>query len=107
MVKIHLLHKAEIAVQSRSSTLTEVEVEDVVQVKDVVVAVATRIKASSNSSQMMHRNQTIVDVDSPKAGGEVAEITTGIMQRMIIENVGVVVGQVILNVTVHHKIRVV
>ena len=77
------------------------------QVKDVVVAVATRIKASSNSSQMIRRDQTIVDKDSPEAGGEVAKITTGIMQRMIIENVGVVVGQVILNVTVHHEIRVV
>ena len=107
-MKIHLLHKAEIAVLSRSSTLTEVEVEDVVQVKDVVVAVATKIKASnSSSSQMMRRDQTVVDVDIPEAGGEVAEITTGIMRRMITENVGVVVGQVILNVTVHHEIRVV
>ena len=106
-MKIHLLHKAEIVALSRSSTLTEVEVEDVVQVKDMVMAMATRIKASSNSSQMMRRDQTIVDVDSSEAGGEVAEITTGIMQRMITENVGVVVGQVILNVTVHHEIRVV
>ena len=56
LVKIHLLHKAEIVVLSRSSILTEVEVEHVVQVKDVVVAVATRIKANSNSSQMMHRD---------------------------------------------------
>ena len=73
-----------------------------VQVKDVV----TRIKASSSSSQMMRRDQRIMDGDSPKVGGEVAKITTGIMQRMIIENVGVVVGQVILNVTVHHEIKV-
>ena len=66
-MKIHLLHKAEIVVLSRSSTLTEVEVEDVVQVKDVVVTVATRIRASSSSSssQMMRRDQTIVDGDSP------------------------------------------
>ena len=41
---------------------------------------------------MMHRDRIIVDEDSPEAGGEVAEITTGIMQRMITENVGVVVG---------------
>ena len=75
---------------------------------DVVVAVATRIKASSSSnSQMMCRDRIIVDEDSPEAGGEVTEITTGIMQRMITENVGVVVGQVILNMTIHHEIRVV
>ena len=54
-MKIHLLHKVEIAVLSRSSTLTEVEAEDVAQVKDVVVAVATRTKASSSINQMMHR----------------------------------------------------
>ena len=71
------------------------------------MAVATRIKASSSSSQMMHRDRIIVDEDSPEVGGEVAEITTEITLRMITENVGVVVGQVILNVTVHHEIRVV
>ena len=92
MVKMHLLHKAKIAVLSRFSTLTEVEVKDVVQVKDVVVAVATKIKANINSNQAMRRDQTLVDEDSPEAGGEVAEITTGIMQRMTTENVGVVVG---------------
>ena len=48
-----------------------------------------------------------MDGDSPEAGGEVAEISIEIMQRMITENAGVVVGQVILNVTVHHEIRVV
>ena len=47
-----------------------------------------------------------MDGDSLEVGGEVTEISTEIMQRMIIEN-GVVVGQVILNVTVHHEIRVV
>ena len=92
MVKIHLLHKAEIVVLRRSSILTEVEVEDVVQIQDVVVAVATGIKASSSNSQMMRKDQTIIDGDSPEVGGEVAKITTGIMQRMIIENGGVVVG---------------
>ena len=92
MVKIHLLHKAEIAVLSRSSTLTEVEVEDVVQVKDVVVAVATRIKTSSNNSQMICKDRIIVDGDNPEAGGEVTEILTKIMLKMITENVGVVVG---------------
>ena len=107
-MKMHHLHKAEIAIMSMSFTLTKVEVEDVVQVKDMAVAVATRIKASNSSnSQMMRRDLIIMDGDSPEAGGEVAEITTRIMQRMIIENVGVVVGQVILNVTVHHEIRVV
>ena len=108
-MKMHCLHKEEIVILSRSSTLTEVEVEDVVQVKDVVVAVATRIKASSSiNNQMMHRDQTIVDGDSPpEAGEEIAKISIEIMQRMITENAGVVVGHVILNVTVHPKIRVV
>ena len=89
MVKSHHLHKVEI-IQSRCSTLTEVEVEDVVQVKDEVVAVATKIKASNSSISMMRRDQTHVVVDSSEAGGEVAEISTEIMQKMITENVGVV-----------------
>ena len=103
-MKMHHLHKVEIAILSRSSTLTKVEVEDMVQVKDVVVAVVTKIKAnSSSSSQMMCRDRIIMDEDSPEARGEVAEITTEITLRMITENVGVVVGQVILNVTVITK----
>jgi len=79
----------------------------VVQVKDEVVAVATKIKASSSSNiSMMRRDQTHVVVDSSEAGGEVAEISTEIMQKMITENVGVVEEQVTLNVTVHQEIRV-
>ena len=106
MVKSHHLHKVEI-IQSRCSTLTEVEVEDVVQVKDEVVAVVTKTKASSSSTSTMRRDQTHVVVDSSEAGGEVAEISTEIMQKMITENVGVVEEQVTLNVTVHQEIRVV
>ena len=108
-MKMHLLHKAKIAVLSRFSTLTEVEVKDVVQVKDVVVAVAvaTKIKANINSNQGMCRDQTLVDEDSPEAGGEVAEIIIETMQIMITENVRVVEEQVTLNVTVHPKISVV
>ena len=48
-MKMHLLHKVETIIISRVSTQTKVEVEDVVQVKDVVVAVATKIKASSSA----------------------------------------------------------
>ena len=99
--------QGKIAVLSRFSTLTEVEVKDVVQVKDVVVAVATKIKANINSNQAMRRDQTLVDEDSPEARGEVAEIIIETMQIMITENVGVVEEQVTLNVTVHPKIRVV
>ena len=46
---MHLLHKAE-TVLSRSSTQIEIEGEDAVHVKDVVVAVATRIKVSNSSN---------------------------------------------------------
>ena len=106
-MKSHHLHKVEI-IQSRCSTLTEVEVEDEVQVMDDVMVVATKIKASNSSSiSMMRRDQTHVVVDSSEAGGEVAEISTEIMQKMITENVGVVEEQVTLNVTVHQEIRVV
>ena len=76
------------------------------QVKDEVVAVATKIKASNNSISMMRRDQTHVVVDSSEAGGEVAEISTEIMLKMTTENVGVVEEQVTLNVNVHQEIRV-
>ena len=78
-----------------------------VQVKDEVVAVATRIKANNNSSQMMHRDRIIVDEDSPEAGGEVVETSKEVMQRMIAESIGVVEEHVTFNVTVHPAIRVV
>ena len=105
-MKIHLLHKAE-TVLSRSSTQTEVEVEDVVQVKDVVEAVATRIKASSNNRIMMRRVQTLVDVDSPEAGGEVAGTPRETMQIMIAGNAGIVEEEVTFRVTVHQGIKVI
>jgi len=54
------------------------------------MAVATRIKANSSSSLMMHRDQILMDEDSREAGGEAAEISKEIMQRMITENVGIV-----------------
>ncbi|MCO5602553.1 hypothetical protein L7F22_056687 [Adiantum nelumboides] len=107
LVKMHLLHKAEI-ILSRSSTQTEVEVEDVVQAKDEVVVVETKIKASSSINQMIHNGQTIVDVEIIEAGvvKEVAKTTKEIMQIMKIENAGVVEERVILNMTVHQETRV-
>ena len=68
-MKICLLHKAKIAILSRSSTLTEVEVKDMVHVKEVVVAMATKIKANNISILMMHKDQMQVVVDSPEARG--------------------------------------
>ena len=106
-MKIHLLHKAETAVLSRSSTKTKINVEDLVQVKDKFMAVAIKIKSINSSNLMMHRDQTHMDMDSLEVGGEVTKISKEIIQIMITENVRVVVGQVILNVTVHHEIRVV
>ena len=47
-----------------------------------------------------------MDEDSSEAGGEVAEISNEVMQRMITGNVGDVEEQVTLNVTVHQEIRV-
>ena len=49
--------------------------------KDEVVVVATIVKASSNISQMMHKGQTHVDVETLEAGGvkEVAKISKEIM----------------------------
>lgn len=104
-MKTHHLHRAE-TVLSRPSTRTKVEVEDVVQAKDKVVAVATKVKISNNSSPMMHRDQTHVDEVSPEAGGEVAQIFREISLEMITENAGVVVEQVTLSMTVHQEIRV-
>ena len=50
------------------STLTEEEVEDVVQAKDEVVVLATKIKASNNN-RMMHMGQTHVDMEIIEARG--------------------------------------
>ncbi|MCO5559754.1 hypothetical protein L7F22_013356 [Adiantum nelumboides] len=105
--KIHLLYKAKI-ILSKSSTQTEVEVEDVMQAKDEVVVMVTKIKASSSISQMMHIGQTVVDVEIIEAGGvkEVTKITKEIMEIMKIKNAGVVEEQVTLNVTVYQETRV-
>ena len=105
-MKTHLLHKAEI-VLSRPSTQTEVEVEDAVQAKDEVVVVATRAKMRTSSSQMICREWTLADEDSPEAGGEVAEIFREIMQEMIAENVGIVGEHVTFRVIVHQGSKVI
>ena len=105
MVKTHHLHKAEI-ILSKFSTQTKEEVKAMVQAKDKVVVVATKIKAIKISSQIIHREQTHVDKDSLEVEGEVAEISREIMQRMIIENVRVVEEHVTLSVTVHQEIGV-
>ena len=88
-----ILHKAK-TVLSRSSTLAEVEVEDVVQVKDeVMVVVVTTTKINNNRIQMMHRDLTlVVDVDNIEAGGVKEDVETSkeIMQIMMEKNAGIV-----------------
>ena len=99
------LHKVQV-ILSRSSTTTEEEVEDVVQAKEEVVAVATRIKVSS---RMIHKDRILEEEDSTEVGGvkEVAKNFKGIMQEMRtgIFSVGTVEEQVTLSVTVHQGIK--
>ncbi len=99
-----IIHKAK-TVLRRSSTLAEVEVEDVVQVKDEVMVVTTT-KINNSRIQMMHRDLTlVVDADSIEAGGVKEDIETSkeIMQTMMEKNAGIVEVQVTLSVTVHHQ----
>ena len=109
-----ILHKAK-TVLSRSSTLAEaeveVEVEDVVQVKDeAVVVVVTTTKINNSIIQMMHRDLTlVVDVDNIEAGGVKEDVETSkeIMQIMMEKNAGIVEVQVTLSVTVHQNDKVI
>ena len=79
-----------------------------VHAKDVVVVVATKVKASSRISQMMHKDQVHVEVEPLEAGGvkEVAEILKEIMQEMITENDGIMEEEVTFRVIVHQGVKV-
>ena len=88
---LHHHHRAKIA-PNRLSTLTEVEV--MVQAKDEVVVVLTKIKTSNNRiSLMMDKGPMYVEEEIREAGGvkEVAKIFSETMLEMIVENVGIVV----------------
>ena len=105
---LHHHHRAEIAL-NRLSTLTEVEVEVVMQAKDEVMVVLTKIKTSNNRiSLMMDKGPMYVEEEIREAGGvkEVAEIFSETMLEMITENVGIVVEQVITKMSVHLEVKV-
>ena len=53
----------------------------------------------------MRRGQTLVDVDSPEAGGEVAGTPREIMHLMIAGNAGIVEEEVTFRVTVHQGVK--
>ena len=76
-----------------------------VQAKDKLVVMATKIKANK-INQMTHKGQTLMDKDSLEARGEVAKIFKEIMEKMTTDNVGFVEEQIILNVILHQGIRV-
>ena len=71
-MRMHHLHKVQ-EILSRSSTQTEEEVEDMVQAKDEVAVVATKIKANKINNQMTYKQQILVEEDSLEAGGEFIE----------------------------------
>ena len=73
-ILVKILHHGVKITLNRSSTQIDAEVEVVVQAKDVVMVVATNIKASSKIRQMMHKDQTHVDLELLEAGG-VKELT--------------------------------
>ena len=105
---LHHHHRAEIA-PKKLSTLTEVEVEVVVQAKDEVVVVLTKIKTSNKRiSLMMDKGPMYVEEEIREAGGvkEVAKIFSETMLEMIAENVGIVVEQVITKMSVHLEVKV-
>ena len=105
---LHHHHRAKIA-PNRLSSLTEVEVEVVVQAKDEVVVVLTKIRFNNNRiSLMMDKGPMYVEEEIREAGGvkEVAEIFSKTMLEMITENVGIVVEQVITKMSVHLEVKV-
>ena len=81
------------------------------QAKEVVVVVVIRIKANSNNNRKdrILIDQTQVDAETIEVGRveEVAKISKEIMLEMITGNVGLVVEQVTIKMTVHKEIRVV
>ena len=105
---LHHHHRAKIA-PNKLSTLIEVEVEVVVQAKDEVVVVLTKIRTSNNIiSLMMDKGPMYVEEEIREAGGfkEVAEIFSKTMLAMIAENVGIVMEQVITKMSVHLEVKV-
>ena len=107
-MRMHHLHKVQV-ILSKSSTQIEEEVEDVVQAEVEVVTVAIKAKVNTNSSKMIHRDQTHMEEDNIEAGGvkEVAGTSQEIMQEMKVQNVGIVEGQVTLNMTVHQGVKMI
>ena len=106
---LHHHHRAKIA-PNRLSTLTEVEVEVVVQAKDEVMVVLTKIRTSNNRiSLMMDKGPMYMEEEIKEAGEvkEVAKISSKIMQEMIAENVGIVVEQVVTKMSVHLEVKVI
>ena len=99
---MHHLHKVQI-ILSRSYTQIEGELEDVVQAKVEVVTMAIKVKVNSNSSKMIHRDQTHMEEDNIEAGAvkEVAGTSQGIIQEMKVQNARIGEEQVTLNVTIH------
>ena len=80
-----------------------------VQAKDKVVVVLTKIKTSNNRiSLMMDKGPMYVEEEIREAGGvkEVAEIFSETMLEMITQNVGIVVEQVISKMSVHLEAKV-
>ena len=80
-----------------------------VQAKDKVVVVLTKIRTSNNRiSLMMDKGPMYVEEEIREAGGvkEVAEIFSKTMLEMITENVGIVVEQVITKMSVHLEVKV-
>ena len=94
---MHHLHKVQ-TIMSRPSTQIDKEIEDMVQAEVEVMTMAIRAKVNSNSSKMIHRDQTYMEEDNIEVGGfkEVAGTSQEVMQEMKVQNVGIVEGHVTL-----------
>ena len=98
---LHHHHRAEIA-PNRLSTLTQVEVEVVVQAKDKVVVVLTKIKTSNNKiSLMMDKGPMYVEEEIREEGGvQEEEVDGNRNKKIILMNVGFVVDMVTMQMIV-------
>ena len=67
-MRMHRLQKVQ-TILSRSSNQIEEEVEDVVQAKEEIMTMTTRVKVSSNNIKMICRDQTHVEEDNIEAWG--------------------------------------
>ena len=105
---LHHHHRVEIA-PNKLSTLAEVKVEVVVQSKDEVVVVLTKINTSNNRiNLMMDKGPMYVEEEIREVGGvkEVKKILSETMLEMIAKNVGIVVEQVITKMSVRLEVKV-